>query len=327
MNPEIIDTAPAAGLSPETDAQPAPPDPVLAAEDPGPVRDPGPAHADEATVVPSSCGCTAPASSGGGGDNDDGGYVYVLGRVRAVFPNVSIQHEFFQVAGAGGQTDSTDADAMYRVLSAPENRYLARQMCFVLSVQGVDTYILEATDPTGLDELVEALRPVDDGRDLAVVVGALGPVAPPSACQGLSVPVVGVVKTWGFDRKELIGAIERPQGTSRKEFEKVVGALLDRLLQLSDNAGTDPVGRVLNYLTVRCQEMYQKTNEKRAEGSVLTSVEAGPSRLSSRSQTVITVVFSYTNLQTNVVEKYFVRVGLAGYFPFPVTPFQEYFAR
>ncbi|MFI1659370.1 hypothetical protein ACH4ZU_31340 [Streptomyces sp. NPDC020472] len=327
MNPEIIDTAPAAGLSPETDAQPAPPDPVLAAEEPGSAHDPGPVHADEPTVVQSSCGCTAAPSPAGGGEADDGGYVYVLGRVRAVFPNVSIQHEFFQVAGADGHTDSTEADAMYRVLSAPENRYLARQMCFVLSVQGVDTYILEATDPTGLDELVEALRPVNDARDLAVVVGSLGPVAPPSACQGLSVPVVSVVKTWGFDRRELLRAIDRPEGTPRKEFEKVVGALLDRLLQLSDNAGTDPVGRVLNYLTVRCQEMYRKTYEKRAEGCVLSSVEAGPSRLSTRSQAVITVVFSYTSLQTNVVEKYFVRVGLAGFFPFPVTPFQEYFVR
>lgn len=324
MDPEITDIVTATSPPPEADVRPPPPTPELAPEDLHPAR------AVEPTVTQASCGC-AKASSPDGGREGNGdtanGYVYVLGRVHAVFPDLSVQHEFLQVAGAEGRTDVTDAEAMYRVLSAPENRYIARQMCFVLSVQDIATYILEPEDPTELDELVEALRPVTDKRDLAVIVGRLGPVAPPSACQGLSVPVVSVAHVWAFDSKKLIRAIDRPDGASRKEFEKGAGALLDQLLQLSDSAGADPVGRAFNFLAVRCQEMYQKTNEKRAEGYILSSVEAGPSRLSTGSQTVITVVFSYTHRQTNVVVKFFVRVEVAGIFPRLATPFQEYFAR
>jgi hypothetical protein len=200
-------------------------------------------------------------------------------------------------------------------------------MCYVLSVQGVDTYILEPADPLGLDDIVEALRPVADRRDLAVIVGRLGPIAPPGACQGLSVPVVRVEKIWAFDSKELVRAIDRPDDTSRKEFQRAAGALLDRLLQLGDNTGTEPADRALNYLTVRDQEIYRKTHEKSADGYTLSAVEAGPSRLSSGSHTVITVVFSYTHRQTNVTEQWFVRVGLAGLFPFRVTSLQPYYAR
>ncbi|MFI1864999.1 cyanobactin maturation protease PatG family protein [Streptomyces jumonjinensis] len=303
-----------------------PPPPEAAPDGPG-------ASPETPSVTQACCGCgaTGGAASAGGHDGAAAesagpGYVYVLGRVRAVFPDISVQREFGQVAGEAKQADATDADALYRVLTDPENRYIARQMCYVLSVQGVDTYLLEPADPMELPELLEALRPIADQRDLAVIVGYLGPVAPPGACQGLSVPVVRVEKIWAFDSKELIQAIERPAGASRKDFEKAAGALLDRMLQLSDNAGTGPADRALNYLTVRNQEIYQKTNEEYGDGYALSAVEAVPSRLSG-AQTVITAIFSYTHRQTNVTEKWSVRVGVDGLFPYPVTPLQTYYNR
>lgn len=324
MDPEITDTVTAVGPSAEAGVQPS-------AQAAVPTLDPGgtrPAPAEPA-VAQASCGCAEAGSHGGGEAAADSGlgYVYVLGRVHAVFPDLSIQREFLQVAGADGTVDVTDGDALHRVLSDPENRYIARQMCYVLSVQGVDTYLLEPAGHAELDDLVEALRPVADQRDLAVIVGYLGPIAPPGACQGLSVPVVRVEKIWAFDSRELIEAIERPSGTSREDFERSAGNLLDRLLQLSDNAGTEPTHRALNYLTVRNQEIYRKTNEKRAEGYILSAVETGTSRLSVGSHTVITVVFSYTHRKTNVTEKWFARVGLAGLFPFQVTPLQIFYTR
>lgn len=320
MDPETTDVVTAMSPPAEAGVRP-PPDPAPDPEDPRPVS-------GEPAVTHASCGCGTAASGEGGRATGGGtGYVYVLGRVHAVFPDLSVQREFFQVAAADGTTDATDADALHRVLSDPENRYIARQMCYVLSVQGVDTYILEPAEPAELDDLVEALRPVTDRRDLAVIVGRLGPIAPPGACQGLSVPVVRVEKTWTFDSKELVQAIDRPSGASRDEFERAADSLLGRLLQLGDNAGTDPADRALNYLTVRDQEIYRKTHEKYTDGYTLSAVEAGHSRLSSGSHTVITVVFSYTHRRTNVTEQWFVRVGLAGLFPFRVTPLQPYYAR
>lgn len=326
MDPETTD--PVTGVSAQAEAEVRPPPQAAARLDPEDGR-PAPA---ESAVAQAGCGCATADSrddgeDGSGGHSGTGGNVYVLGRVHAVFPDQSVKHEFLQAAGAGGTTYTTDADALYHVLSAPENRYIARQMCYVLAVQDIDTYILEPGDPTVLDDLVEALRPVEDHRDLAVIVGRLGPVAPPDACQGLSVRYVDVQHVWAFDSRELIEAIDHPADASTQEFERSARATLDRLLQLGDNAGTEPTDRALNYLTVRDQEIYRTTHRKRNEGYTLSAVEAGPSRLSGGPQTVITVVFSYTHLQTNVTEKCFVRVGLAGLFPFPVTPLQGYYSR
>ncbi|WP_217177305.1 hypothetical protein [Streptomyces sp. AC495_CC817] len=332
MDPEITDGATDTSPPPETGTGTGPgtrtvPAAPATSFDPDDAR-PAPA---ESGVTQACCGCAGSGAHGGGGTergrDTTPGYVYVLGQVRAVFPDLSVQHEFSQVAAAGGARDPSDADTVHRVLSAPENRYLARQMCYVLSVQGLDTYVLQPVDPADLDDLVEALRPVRDDRGLAVVVGTLGPLVPPGACQGLSVPVVHVEKIWAFDTRELIEAIDRPDDTSRKGFEKTAREVLDRVLQLNDNMGLDPAHRALNYLTVREQEIYRRTSQMRSAGFALSAVEAGPSRLSAGSQTVVSVVFSYTHRQTNVTEQFFVRVGLSGLFPFRVTPVQRYYPR
>ncbi|WEH18597.1 hypothetical protein [Streptomyces sp. VNUA24] len=327
MDPETTDGVTDTSPPPETGPRPASPAPAPApASEPDDVR---PA-AGESRVTQACCGCAEAGShpGEGAGHGDTGpAYVYVLGRVHAVFPDRSVKEEFSLVADAGGSRDATEADTLYRVLSAPENRYLARQMCYVLSVQDVETYVVEPAEPAGLDDLVDALRPVRDHRDLAVVVGTLGPLVPPGACQGLSLPVVRVEKIWAFDSRELLEAIDRPEDTSRKEFQRTAREVLDRVLQLNNNAGLDPTHRALNYLTVREQDIYRRTSELRAEGYALSEVEAVPSRLSVGSQSVVTVILSYAHRRTNVTEKLFVRVGVSGLFPYRVTPVQEYYDR
>ncbi|MER6912477.1 hypothetical protein ABT354_12480 [Streptomyces sp. NPDC000594] len=302
---------------------PAPPQPV-----PGSLSTPEAAPDGLTSGVTQACGCGCGTPGDDSGDaSAEPGFVYVLGQVNPVFPDASVQHEFFQAAGVGDIRDASEAEAMHRVLSDPENRYIARQMCYVLAVQGVDTYILVPADPTELIDLLEALHPVKNDRGMAVVVGHRGPVAPPGLCQGLSVPVVGVEKIWSFDRKHLFRAIKRPGGAARKEFESGAKDLFQRLIQLNDNAGADPADRAINYLAVRSEQMYLEANRKRDDGYILTQVEAGPSRLSSGAQTVVTVVFSFTHRQTNVTDKFAARVDVSGLYPFTVTPPQPYYDR
>ena len=58
----------------------------------------------------------------------------------------------------------------------------------------------------------------------------------------------------------------------------------------------------------------------------LTSVEVLPSRLSD-SRKIISVVFSFTNGETGIIEKYFVRVDVTAEFPFIVTNMAPYYYR
>ena len=60
-------------------------------------------------------------------------YVYALGRIEARFPRLSVEKEFAQATGRAETAGKTDQQAFHEVLAKRENRYLARQLCWVLS--------------------------------------------------------------------------------------------------------------------------------------------------------------------------------------------------
>ena len=92
----------------------------------------------------STCGCeskTKPPPS----------YIYALGRIQTRFPTTAIEKEFAQVIARGDNTGLTDWQAAHAVLSKRENRYIARKLCWVLAIEGLETYILIPRDPGDLD--------------------------------------------------------------------------------------------------------------------------------------------------------------------------------
>src|SRR5271167_1369766 len=70
-------------------------------------------------------------------------YVYVLGQIEERYPCPSVEREVAQVTGRAETAGRTDRQAFHQILSQRENRYLARQMCWVLTIQGLETYILQ----------------------------------------------------------------------------------------------------------------------------------------------------------------------------------------
>src|SRR5689334_17900152 len=63
-------------------------------------------------------------------------YVYTIGRIEPRFPLPSVEKEFAQVTGRVGAAGLTDRQALQKVLSQRSNRYLARQLCWVMTVEG-----------------------------------------------------------------------------------------------------------------------------------------------------------------------------------------------
>jgi PatG Domain len=56
-------------------------------------------------------------------------YIYALGRIEPRFPRLSAEKEYAQATGRAETAGLTDRQALQSVLSQPENRYLARQLC------------------------------------------------------------------------------------------------------------------------------------------------------------------------------------------------------
>src|SRR5262247_1087209 len=101
-------------------------------------------------------------------------HIYAIGRIEARFPRLSVEKEFAQAAGRAETAGQTDQQMFYNVLSKPESRYLARQLCWVLMIQGLETYIVHPRDPRDFDRLVEAIRPQPSPLDIDVVIGMRG---------------------------------------------------------------------------------------------------------------------------------------------------------
>ncbi|MGA7414498.1 MAG: hypothetical protein WBW33_28775 [Bryobacteraceae bacterium] len=253
-------------------------------------------------------------------------FVYAVGRIEPRFPRLSVEKEFAQATGRAETTGLTDRQVLHQVLSQRHNRYLARQLCWVLTIEGLDTYLLHPRDPADLDLLIETLRPNPREMDIDVVIGVRGPIAPPDACNGLTVPIVLFDQVYSFDRAALINGLPRPKDAPEEDFRRAAGELFDRIMLMADNAGATDEHRALNYLAVRYPPIYANVRDAFHRNLSLTSVEVRPSALSG-ARKVVEVVFSFTNRTTDVMEAFFVRVDVTEEFPFLVTKMSPFFNR
>lgn len=251
-------------------------------------------------------------------------YVYVLGQVEARFPSRSIEKEFVQVIERSKSPNLEHKQAFYSVLSQPENRYLARKLSWILTMEGVPIYILLPSGPEDLVVLLEAIRPSDCPLDRRVVIGRKGPTASPDMC-GLEVPMVLVDQIYPLEYSNFVKSIH-PESVPDEKFKTATAEMFRRMMQIADNTGSTDKHRALNYLSVRYPAIYAKVAEEQERNFSLTSVEAVSSRLSD-SRKIISVVFTFTNKETGIVEKYFVRVDVSEEYPFLVTKMSPYYDR
>src|SRR5262245_15639832 len=144
-----------------------PPAPIMAA---GSLRSTvaGVVSAESAPAVAAAQDCSATESRGAG---TDGVYVYALGRIEPRFPTLEVEKEFAQVTGRAETAGLSDRAVVQRILLERQNRYLARSLCWVFSIERIDTYILRPVDPSDMDMFVEAVRPTPDPSDVDCIIG------------------------------------------------------------------------------------------------------------------------------------------------------------
>jgi hypothetical protein len=288
------------------------------------------APASNSLIYPQACGCaggaTAEAAADGGTET---GFVFAIGKIDIRFPSLGVEKEFVQATGRTDTSGLSDRQTARAVLTDRDNRYIARQLCWVLTIEGIETYILIPRDGADYDLLLEAVRDTPSALDVDVIVGLRGPVAPPELCNGLQVPMVVFDQIYSFDRDALVKAIPRPEtveAKKEKQFRTGAGEMFDRLLQLADNAGATDEHRAINYLGVRYPAIYALATDYYERNFAFTGVEVQPSRLSGLRK-IVDVIFSFTHRQTTLVEKYYVRVDVTEEFPFLVTTLSPYYDR
>jgi len=159
----------------------------------------------------------------------------------------------------------------------------------------------------------------------SVVSNWIGQNAPPSLCNGLTVPIVMFDQIYPFDRKSLLNAIPKPKDPP-PNFTRAAEEMFDRIMQQSDNAGATDKDRALNYLAVRYGQIYATAASEFNRNAAFTSIDVLPSPLSG-TRKIVDVVFGFTARDTDVVSKHFVRVDVTDEFPFLVTKLSPYYDR
>ncbi len=193
-------------------------------------------------------------------------YVYAVGNIEARFPNLAAEKEFAQAAGREVTNGKTDQQTFQSVLSKPENRYLLRQLCWVFTIQGMETYLLIPRDPADIGLLLDAIRPAQSPLDIDVVIGMRGPIAPPEMCNGLMIPIIAFDQIYSFDRGALMKALPKPAKANASQYAAAAEEVFDRIMQMTDNAGATDDDRALNYLVMRYPAIYEKAAEQFGQG-------------------------------------------------------------
>ncbi|WP_225989854.1 hypothetical protein [Bacillus thuringiensis] len=282
-------------------------------------------------IIKPQCGCNKEISSknmeGEGNCSCSGGstpptYVFAIGEIEFRYPSISVanwirQEVKNQSANTSGKTDD---EVLYQVLK--ENPYLIRELCWVFTIAGVDTYLILPRNPAEYDLLLDSIlpKPIEKVNipDVNVVIGIKGPLAPPEMCNGLILPIVGVDQIFSFDIDSFFEQL------STKETINSDHSVFYRISQITDNTGSLDEHRALNFLSVRYKPLYSKVAEMYGENYSFTGVEVRPSRLSV-GRKLVDVILTFTNRQSEFKEKWFVRVDVTQKFPFVHSDLAQYF--
>jgi hypothetical protein len=251
--------------------------------------------------------------------------VFAVGRLRPRVPTLGLEKEIAQATGRKPTSTKSDDEALCAILTAPENDYLAREVCWVFSVQGVDAFIVKAADATTLKWVLSTVRPDKGPSDLDVVIGRMAGRASMVECNGLMLPTVGPAQVYSFDRASFARSIQRPKDIDEKSFDSAVKQTFDVIAQLNGNYGLTEAHRALNYLVIRDPHLYEVVARQLADGAPLTAIASRPSALSG-GRRVIEVILHFKTRASDQTRSYFARVDVTDLFPFLVSPIAPYIA-
>lgn len=289
-------------------------------------------------------------------------YVYAIGTIDARFPSLSLEKEAMQAEQReGGQIPPpiTDRQALFTLFTVydangpiqnpdpsgqtsiqypravnPDTLYIARDMCWILTVENVDTYILQPRTAEELNKLIAGLSvPIKIPMvDVDVVIGFRGPIAPPELCNGLQLPIAIINQLYSFQLSELQAALQscKPANMPDSTFNTLTNQVFQIMMQLADNVGNLDEHRAVNYLTVRYNQIYIFTFEQynSQPPKSLLRVDAKISPLSSNgARRIIDVIFTYRDNTTDIKTDYYATVDVTGLFPFLVEQLQPYYER
>jgi hypothetical protein len=300
---------------------------LISSAAPSLVTEPG----ESALVGQSVCAsCGAPTAGGAGVAaalpvSATGAPVYAVGRLEARFRNLGVEKEFQQLGGWVSGAEVTN-DQLLQVLGAADNDYLARCLCWVFVIGGVDAFAVEGRDSADYQRLTRALPPAEDADKVVhAVVGSVGSGI--SDCDPAGGPAVLPDMLLWFTVEEFLAALHEgneEDPDADEVFRAAARDLFDRLTKRTRNRGLTDEHRALNYVTLRYSALYRAVAEARRDNKSLVGVDAH--RLPpSGARRLAAVRLVFRSARTDIVEKFECVVDVTDRFPFLVSALSPVF--
>lgn len=294
---------------------------------------PGPAIVvrSPARVTPCDCGCgstdgTCSCQGGGAGASPTAAGstpVYAFGTLRMVFPSKSMEAEMqralasMHAAAMPGVVPYFDVHSGYglQLLGQGQYDYLFRDACFILTIGKIDAYLVQARSTPELQSMVAAANQLDDPTIYSAIIGQLGPIAGPQACNGLQLPIVYCNQIFSMPRLWLTRHVQSyfsaegndaPLTAAQTQQLSLLG------LQMTDNMGASPEHRALNYVALRYPLVYEITADMYGDGYMLLRIEVTPGRAPDERD----VVFVYQRLEVGQVVQWRCSIDVSGMYPY-----------
>ncbi|MCL1051829.1 hypothetical protein L2755_19690 [Shewanella abyssi] len=257
-------------------------------------------------------------------------YIYVVGRIDAHFPNLSIEKEFYQaclltgvdvssikevdddVALARLNRDSSLNTLLYQGLGHKANEYVARDMNWMFcNVDGNEIYNLITDSDESLMQFVAALGLKDQHVILQGQVMLDGRVLVSNLIPAESTPV---------DKSHIV----HNENQQMKE-------LVEEIRSLNANDGVRNEERALNYVLYNNKKVFKESYDlcykatpsgPNPNGYQLVNVEVVTSWSGDR--LVSKVIFNYQGINTSAKQSWYTTVDVTGEYPFILTKWKRF---
>lgn len=273
-------------------------------------------------------------------------FAYVVGRIDASFPSLSVEKAFYQSLPSYfpayqtiknindqvaleefGQSDQAPTD-LYEVLSLPQNRYIAREMIWTL-VQSEKSaiYTLLPSSLQDLDLLVAALGPEkssnDPNPDDVVITGRV--VANTNSTREL---LISNIKPTGISR--IAAALIALDPSKSYNQDKLISVIRE-IYSANKNAGITAADRALNYALGNNLNVYSNTygllynansGGANPNGYQLSAINVQKTLDPSRDS--YNVIFSYQGINTGATQHWYSEIDVTGEFPFITIPWARF---
>jgi hypothetical protein len=255
--------------------------------------------------------------------------VFTVGRLRAGFPDSGLQQEYAQAASVHPDAP-VESSELKAVIAQPDNRYLARQVCWTFTAQsGDDACTVLPRSEAELDDLIDLLAP-EGAEPIQALVGSPAATRTPFGCWAGDLPAVWPVQVLSFAMDEFTDAMaseHQPDADEKADvaplrenpqYRASVHDLFVRLTQRSGNVGVTDEDRACNFLALKDSPSYALNWQARTEGKNLTNITARAMFKGARR--LVDVRFVFRHHQTHLTETYHCQVDTTDLFCYKALP-------